>query len=226
MSCPYEIKGGGKMPVKTDYVKTLLAQFKKLYPQVKIELNFRNAFELLAATILSAQCTDRLVNQVTPALFKRFPTPVAMSRAALPELETLIHSAGFYHNKAKSLSGMAKKITADFGGEVPDTMAELLTLPGVARKTANVVLGGAFQKAEGVVVDTHVKRLSGRLGLTRELRPEKIEKDLMNMIPKNEWIRFAHWLIRHGRRVCPARNPACAQCALNDTCPSAFKKEL
>jgi endonuclease-3 len=211
------------MPVKPEYVKSLLDHFKKLYPQAKIELNYKNPFELLAATILSAQCTDRLVNQVTPALFTRFPTPAAMSRATLPELEALIHSTGFYHNKAKSLLGMAKKLSADYGGGVPDSMEALLTVPGVARKTANVVLGGAFQKAEGVVVDTHVKRLSQRLGLTREATPEKIERDLMALIPRCQWIRFGHWLIWHGRRVCFARKPNCAGCNLNELCPSAFK---
>jgi endonuclease-3 len=211
------------MPVKPAYVKSLLVHFKKLYPRAKIELDFKNPFELVAATILSAQCTDVLVNRITPALFKRFPTPAAMARAALPELEQLIHSAGFYHNKAKSLLGMAKKLNNDFNGSVPDTMPALLTLPGVARKTANVVLAGVFQKAEGVVVDTHVKRLSQRLGLTQETVPGKIERDLMTVIPRQEWIHFGNWLVWHGRRVCFARKPNCAECTLNKICPSAFK---
>jgi endonuclease III len=211
------------MKAEPAYVRTLLAHLKKMYPRAKIELTYKNPFELVAATILSAQCTDRVVNQVTPGLFRRFPTPAALARAEQSELEGLIHATGFFRNKAKSLRGMAEKLVADFGGEVPPSMVELLTLPGVARKTANVVLGGAFSKAEGVVVDTHVKRLAARLGLTRESAPEKIERDLMALVPRREWIRFGHWLIWHGRRVCFARRPDCGQCALNKTCPSAFE---
>ncbi len=199
----------------------LVAKLHTLYPDAKVELNHRNVFELLAATILSAQCTDERVNQVTPALFRQFPDAQAMSEATLDALETLIHSTGFYRNKAKNLLGMAQTLVREYHGQVPDTMDALLTLPGVARKTANVVLGGAFQKAEGVVVDTHVSRLSQRLGLTRETTPEKIERDLMHLLPRTEWVFFSHALIWHGRRVCFARSPECPACDLAAECPAA-----
>jgi endonuclease-3 len=215
------MKGYG-MALDTAHVAWLLKQLKHLYPDAKVELDYRNAFELAVATVLSAQCTDVRVNKITPALFRKFPDAAAMAKAFLPELEAMIHSAGFYHNKAKNLLGLAETLMREFGGVVPDTMEALLTLPGVARKTANVILGSAFHKAEGVVVDTHVKRLAQRLGLSREETPEKIERDLMSLIPRRHWVVFSHWLIWHGRRVCFARKPKCAECGLQAMCPSAF----
>lgn len=191
------------------------------YPEIECALHHRNAFELLVATILSAQCTDERVNKVTPALFARFPTPAAMAAADLIALEELVRSTGFYHNKAKNIQAAAQRIVAVYGGEVPKTMAELLTLGGVARKTANVVLGVIHRIADGVVVDTHVKRLSGRLGLTTETTPEKIERDLMVLVPQDEWIDFSHMLIFHGRQVCDARKPRCGICTLSHLCPAA-----
>lgn len=192
------------------------------YPVIECALDHRNAFELLVATILSAQCTDERVNKVTPALFARFPTPAAMAAADLIELEELVRSTGFYHNKAKNIQAAAQRIITVYGGEVPQTMDELLTLGGVARKTANVVLGVIHRIADGVVVDTHVKRLSGRLGLTAETTPEKIERDLMVLVPQAEWIDFSHMLIFHGRQVCDARKPRCGICTLSHLCPSAM----
>jgi endonuclease III len=191
------------------------------YPDATCALNHRNAFELLVATILSAQCTDERVNKVTPALFARFPTPLAMAQADRIELEELIRSTGFYHNKAKNIQGAAQRIVEAYNGEVPTTMADLLTLAGVARKTANVVLGTVYGIADGVVVDTHVKRLANRLGLTMLDDPEKIERDLMLLVPREAWITFSHMLILHGRQVCDARTPRCTVCTLNHLCPSA-----
>ncbi|MFZ4659775.1 MAG: endonuclease III [Caldilineaceae bacterium] len=202
-------------------ITPIIARLHQAYPDAECALHHRNAFELLVATILSAQCTDERVNKVTPALFARFPTPEAMAGADREELETLIRSTGFYHNKAKNIQGAAQRIVGAYGGVVPQTMDELLTLPGVARKTANVVLGVVFKIADGVVVDTHVKRLSNRLGLTTQSDPEKIERDLQAITPKAEWINLSHLLIFHGRQVCDARKPACAACTLNDLCPSA-----
>ena len=202
-------------------ITPIIARLHQAYPDAECALHHRNAFELLVATILSAQCTDERVNKVTPALFVRFPTPEAMAGADREELETLIRSTGFYHNKAKNIQGAAQRIVGAYGGVVPQTMDELLTLPGVARKTANVVLGVVFKIADGVVVDTHVKRLSNRLGLTTQSDPEKIERDLQAITPKAEWINLSHLLIFHGRQVCDARKPACAACTLNDLCPSA-----
>jgi endonuclease-3 len=202
-------------------VNAILAALDELYPSADCELQYRNPFELVCATILSAQCTDKRVNMVTPQLFARFPDAFALAKAKLPELESIIRTTGFYRNKAKSLQGMARVVVSDFGGEIPRTMAELLRLPGVARKTANVVLGTAYGLAEGVVVDTHIARLSGRLRLTRHDDPVKIEKDLMARIPRDRWIRFGHQLIWHGRRVCAARRPACDRCRMAPLCPSA-----
>ncbi len=202
-------------------ITPIIARLHQAYPDAECALHHRNAFELLVATILSAQCTDERVNKVTPALFARFPTPEAMAGADREELETLIRSTGFYHNKAKNIQGAAQRIVGAYSGVVPQTMDELLTLPGVARKTANVVLGVVFKIADGVVVDTHVKRLSNRLGLTTQSDPEKIERDLQAITPKAEWINLSHLLIFHGRQVCDARKPACAACTLNDLCPSA-----
>ena len=198
-----------------------LQGLETLYPEVTCALIHRNAFELLAATILSAQCTDERVNLVTPILFARYPDATALARADLESIEEIVRSTGFFRNKARSLNGTARVMVERFGGEVPRTLAELITLPGVARKTANVVLGTAYGVATGVVVDTHVKRISGRLGLTEETTPEKIERDLMALLPQTEWIMFSHRIIHHGRRLCKARKPACQECLLVPHCPSA-----
>jgi endonuclease III len=204
-------------------IAEILRRLEAAYPNAECALHYRNAWELLVATILSAQCTDARVNMVTPELFRKFPTPKAMAEASLPAIEEEIRSTGFYHNKAKSISGAAKKIVGEFGGKVPKTMAELLTVPGAARKTANVVLGVAYGIAEGVVVDTHVLRLSNRLGLTKETDPKKVEQDLIKIIPKDRWIQFSHELIHHGRQVCIARKPRCVDCTLETLCHSADK---
>jgi len=187
-------------------------------PAPKCALRHRNALQLLVATILSAQCTDERVNLVTRALFRRYRSPGGYARADREELQEIIHSTGFFRNKAKSIQGMAKMLVDDFGGEVPGNMEDLLKLPGVARKTANVVLGTWFTIADGVVVDTHVSRIAARLGMTREKDPVKIERDLMAQLPKREWIAFSHRLILHGRGLCKARKPDCAPCALLDVC--------
>jgi endonuclease-3 len=204
-------------------IEELLRRLAQAYPNAECALHHRNAWELLVATILSAQCTDARVNMVTPELFRRFPTPQAFAQASLPAIEEEIRSTGFYHNKAKSISGAAKKVVSEFGGRVPETMQELLTLPGVARKTANVVLGVAFEKAEGVVVDTHVLRLSHRLGLTRAEDPKRVEEDLMRVIPRERWIAFSHEMIHHGRQICVARKPKCIDCPLETLCNAADK---
>ena len=193
----------------------------ELYPNAVVELDFANAYQLLAATILAAQSTDKTINTITPALFARYPTPAALAQADPAELEPLIFKSGFYRMKAKSLIGMARALVARHGGEVPRTMAELVALPGVARKTANVILGSALGITEGVVVDTHVTRLAQRLGLSRETEPVKIEQDLMKVLPKAQWTPFAHRLIWHGRRVCLAKKPDCEHCVLAPLCPSA-----
>ncbi len=210
-------------PPKPDRVRTILRLLDKLYPAADCELHRDNPFELLCATILSAQCTDERVNLVTPALFARFPSPTAMGQADQAEIETVIRSTGFFRNKAKNLIGASRVLVERWGGQVPRTMEDLLQLPGVARKTANVVLGTAFGIADGVVVDTHVTRLSERLGLSREKTAEKIEADLMRIVPRERWILFSHQSIWHGRRVCAARKPACDVCALAPHCPSAFR---
>ncbi|HNT97767.1 MAG TPA: endonuclease III [Elusimicrobiales bacterium] len=197
----------------------IIKGLKKAYPDATCSLDHKSPYQLLMATILSAQCTDERVNMTTPALFKKYPDPAAMAGAPLPDLEKLVRSTGFYKNKALSLKESSRAITERFGGKVPRTMDELLTLRGVARKTANVVLGTAFGIAEGVVVDTHVKRLAFRLGLTRHTDPEKIERDLMKALPKEHWIWFAHSLVLHGRAVCDARRPLCGECALSPYCP-------
>ena len=204
-------------------VAAILKALDEAYPQVECALIHRSPWELLVATILSAQCTDVRVNMVTPELFRRFPTPVAMAIATLPELEALIRTTGFFHNKAKSLQGAARKIVEDFGGQVPQTLAELITIPGAARKTANVVLGVCFKKAEGVVVDTHVFRIAHRLGLAKGDTPQKVEQELMRIIPQSRWIDFSHQLIHHGRQVCEARKPKCDRCNLEQLCHSKDK---
>jgi endonuclease-3 len=205
------------------HTREVIRRLKKAYPEAKTELDFTSPWQLLVATILSAQSTDKTVNLVTPALFVRFATPAALADANPDEVETLIKSTGFFRNKTKSIVGAAKAITERHGGEVPATMDELVDLPGVGRKTANVVLGNAFHKNEGVVVDTHVTRLSKRLGLSANTDAVKIELDLMPVVPKRDWTIFSHLLIFHGRRVCFARKPNCAGCVLADICPSAFR---
>lgn len=204
-----------------EWAQTIVRRLHGEYPEARCALLHGNPFELIVSTILSAQCTDERVNQVTPALFRRYPTAEKLAKAGRPAVEKLVKSTGFFRNKARNLTGMAKTVVEDFGGKVPATMEELLTLPGVARKTANVVLGVAFGKAEGVVVDTHVLRLSRRLGLTKEEDPKRIERDLMELLPKSDWIDIGHLLIWHGRRVCAARKPACDRCVLKDRCPSS-----
>lgn len=191
------------------------------HPDATCALDHRNALELLVATILSAQCTDERVNKVTPVLFERYPDAQALASADREELEEIVRSTGFYRNKAKNVQEASRRIVAEYDGQVPGNMADLLTLPGVARKTANVVLGTAYHIADGVVVDTHVKRLSQRLALTTHDDPEKIERDLMAITPQDEWIDLAHLLIFHGRRVCDARKPNCAGCVIRHLCPSA-----
>ncbi len=207
------------MPVKKTDVPALLKTLKKLYPEHIIPLHHQNAWQLLCAVILSAQCTDARVNQITPALFRAFPTPQAMAAADIKEVEKLIHSAGFYHSKALSLIESSRRICEVYGGEVPQTMKDLLSLRGVARKTANVMLGDYFKKPEGIVVDTHIKRLSYRLGLTKQTDPVKVEQDLMKLIPYKYWGWFGIALILHGRQVCNARKPACSRCPLAPICP-------
>ncbi|MEO6333499.1 MAG: endonuclease III [Pyrinomonadaceae bacterium] len=198
----------------------IIKRLKKAYPTAHCALNHSNAFELLVATILSAQCTDERVNIVTSTLFRKYRGPGDFAAVAQEELERDIHSTGFFRNKAKSIRAASQRILDEFGGEVPRTMVEILSLAGVARKTANVVLGNAFGIKSGVVVDTHVSRLSQRLGLTQETTPEKIELDLQALVPKKHWVIFSHWLIFHGRQICQARRPKCRQCVLADICPS------
>jgi endonuclease III len=204
-------------------VRAILQKLDESYPQATCALTHENPFQLLISTILSAQCTDERVNQVTETLFPKYPTPQAFAYANPAELEKEIRPTGFFRNKTKSIMGASKKIVEDFGGQVPKTMEELLTLPGVARKTANVVLGTAFGIPVGVVVDTHVQRLTERLDLTKNTDPKKIEQDLMKVIPQEKWILFAHQLIWHGRRVCQARKPKCLECNLEKICYSKDK---
>jgi len=208
-------------PKKRQRTEEILQRLNEEYPEACCALEHRTPLQLLVATILSAQCTDKRVNMVTPALFERFPDAASFAAADMVELEEMIRSTGFYRNKAKSLQGLGQALQSDHEGEVPATMKELSSLPGVGRKTANVVLGNAFGIDEGVVVDTHVGRLSNRLGLTEESNPVKIESDLMALVPKEAWTLWAHLLIFHGRQVCKARKPACADCVLADLCPSA-----
>jgi len=199
----------------------ILTQLRAAYPDACCELDHRNALELLVATILSAQCTDERVNKVTPALFARYPDARAFAAADRGELEEMIHATGFYRNKAKNVQEACARIVQVYNGEVPANMDDLLSLAGVARKTANVVLGTAYHIADGVVVDTHVKRLAQRLGLTTQNDPEKIERDLQALVPRDAWIDVSHLLIFHGRRVCDARKPNCAACVIRQLCPAA-----
>jgi endonuclease-3 len=206
-----------------DRIAAILKALDEAYPEVECALTHRSPWELLVATILSAQCTDVRVNMVTPKLFRRFPTPQKMAKATLPELEDLIRTTGFFRNKAKSIQGAASKVVEEFNGKVPETLAELITIPGAARKTANVVLGVCFGKAEGVVVDTHVFRIARRLGLAKADTAEKVEQELMRILPQDRWIAFSHQLIHHGRQVCDARKPKCDRCNLEQLCHSKDK---
>lgn len=195
---------------------------RKEYPDAKIALSYRNPLELLVATILSAQCTDERVNKVTISLFKKYPTLESYARASLPELEEAIRSAGFFRNKARNIKACCELILNKFGGRIPQTMDELITLPGVARKTANIVLSNAFAIVEGIAVDTHVRRLAYRLGFTTETDPDKIERDMMAVIPKKYWFNLSYVLIDHGRKICKARAPGCKRCVVRHLCPSSL----
>jgi endonuclease-3 len=210
-------------PLAPERIAEILRRLDERYPNVKCALHHNSAWELLVATILSAQCTDARVNMVTPVLFKKYPTPAHFAALKPEELEDDIRSTGFFRNKSNSIVGAAKKIVNDFGGEVPKTMEELLTVPGAARKTANVVLGSWYGVAAGVVVDTHVQRIARRLELTKNTDPRKIEQDLMKLIPRGKWIDFSHQVIHHGRAICIARKPKCAECPLENLCHAADK---
>jgi endonuclease-3 len=212
--------GGDRSPER---VREILKALDEAYPNAVCALHHRSPWELLVATILSAQCTDVRVNLVTPKLFERFPTPAAMAKTTIPELIELIRTTGFFNNKAKSLKGAAEAITTKFGGKVPETLDELITVPGAARKTANVVLGVSFGKAEGVVVDTHVFRISHRLDLAKGDTPQAVEQELMKILPHEKWIDFSHQVIHHGRQVCIARSPKCKDCNLETLCHSKDK---
>jgi len=213
----------GYDPFAPERVREILKRLDERYPKATCALHHNSAWELLVATILSAQCTDARVNMVTPVLFKKYPTTADFAALKPEQLEPDIRSTGFFRNKSKSLVGAAKAVVDEFGGEVPDDMENLLTVPGVARKTANVVLGTWFHKATGVVVDTHVRRISRRMELTKNDDPEKIEQDLMRVIPREKWIDFAHQIIHHGRQICVARLPKCAECPLENLCHAADK---
>jgi endonuclease-3 len=216
-------RGKTVKPLAPERVAAILDGLRRLYPNVVCALTHKNAFELVIATALSAQTTDVNVNKVTPVLFKLYPTPKALAAASLPEIEEIIKSTGFYRSKAKNIQGAAKVLVERFGGKVPETIAELIQLPGVARKTANVVLGSWFGIPEGVVVDTHVLRISHRLELTKATEPVKVEQDLMKVIPQNRWIQFSHEVIHHGRQICIARKPKCAECGIEPLCNAVDK---
>ena len=203
------------------YAREVFSRLRRAHPDAHCELDFKTPLQLVVATILSAQCTDKRVNMVTPLLFRMFPTAASLADAPPDKVEEIIKSTGFFRNKTKSLIGLGKALVERHGGEVPDSMDALVKLPGVGRKTANVVLGNAFSKNDGIVVDTHVARVSHRLGLTREKDPVKIEQDLMPLFPSDDWALLSHLLIFHGRRVCEARRPKCEICVLNDICPSS-----
>lgn len=206
---------------KKERTRKIIERLRQIYPDARCALNFSNPLELLVATILSAQCTDERVNQVTKDLFKKYKTAHDYANADLTELENDIRSTGFFRNKARSLKALGQTLVAEHGGQVPDSMEALVRLPGVGRKTANVVLGNAYCKNEGIVVDTHVKRLAARLGLSDNGNPDKIEQDLMQLVPREQWTLFGHLLIWHGRAVCQARKPKCNECVIQDLCPSA-----
>jgi len=213
----------GPPPGSPEQVRAILAELRRLYPDARTSLNFSNPLELLVATMLSAQSTDVLVNRVTADLFKKYRRVEDYATVSQEELEKDIQSTGFYHSKAKNIRAAAQRIMTNYGGEVPRRMEGLVTLPGVGRKTANVVLGNAFGVVEGIVVDTHVGRLARRLGWTTNEDPVKVEQDLIRIIPREDWLDLSHMLINHGRAICLARKPLCAQCALVHLCPSAFR---
>jgi endonuclease-3 len=216
-------KGKGYDPLARERIAAILKGLDRLYPDVTCALTHTSAWELLVATILSAQSTDVNVNRVTPELFRKYPTVEAFAALTPEQLEPDVRSTGFFRNKSKSVVGAAKRVVAEYGGQVPDDIEKLLTLPGVARKTANVVLGSWFNKGVGVVVDTHVHRISRRLELTKQDDPQKIEQDLMRVIPQEKWILFSHQIIWHGRKLCIARKPKCAECSLENLCHAADK---
>ncbi|TET66723.1 MAG: endonuclease III [Candidatus Aminicenantes bacterium] len=204
-----------------DRIDEVIKILQEFYPKSISALKFKTPLQILIATILSAQCTDEKVNQITPSLFKKYKTASDFAQADQGELEEEIRPTGFFRNKTKCIINTSKKIVADFGGEVPDNMDSLITLPGVARKTANIVLSSAFKKAEGIAVDTHVKRLSWRLGLSKEKDPDKIEQDLLAIVPRKDWLDLNYMLVNHGRKICQARKPNCPECVLKHLCPSA-----
>lgn len=206
---------------KRERTAEIVARLRREYPDTRCALDFQTPLQLLVATVLSAQCTDKRVNEVTPALFRRYPTARDYAGADLAEMEEMVRTTGFYRNKARALKALGQALAADHAGEVPAEMEPLKQLPGVGRKTANVVLGNAFGRNEGVVVDTHVQRLSRRLGMTLQTDPEKIERDLMELVPREDWTVFSHLLIDHGRKICKARKPDCPVCPVADLCPSA-----
>lgn len=208
---------------KEERAKEVALLLRRHYPNPKTELNFKNPYQLACAVIMSAMCTDKLVNKVTPAFFERFPTPKDLAEADVEEIKKYIKSVNFFNNKAKSLNGMAQVLIAKYGGKMPKTMEELLVLPGVARKSANVILNEVFNIAEGFVVDTHIARVSNRLGLTTNKQPIKIEQDLMKLFDRKDWRLLSSALVLHGRYICVARKPKCVECVLNKVCPSAFK---
>ena len=218
MARPFSVRRPKTAAERTKRVQAILDALDRMYPGVTCALTHRDAWELLVATILSAQCTDKRVNEVTPGLFRKYPTIRDFAAASQEELARDIRPTGFFNNKAKSVIGAARKILSDFGGRVPRTMEELLTIPGAARKTANVVLGTAYGVASGVVVDTHVRRIALRLDLTRNSDPVKIERDLIEAVPRDRWILFSHQVIHHGRSLCVARKPRCAECGMNGLC--------
>jgi endonuclease III len=219
------LKGSGATEADRARLRKVITKLKRAYPDATCSLDYQSPLQLLVATILSAQCTDERVNMVTPKLFEAYPTAADLAGAAQEELEGVIRSTGFYRNKSKSIRGCCKALLERHGGEVPGTMEELILLDGVGRKTANVVLGTAFGIADGVVVDTHVKRISGRLALTDQADPEKIEQDLMVLTARKDWISLPHLFIRHGRATCTARSPDCATCGLSALCPSTEAAE-
>lgn len=220
---PARTKTSARGDLAPERVAGILKALDEAYPNAECALNHRWPWELLVATILSAQSTDVRVNMVTPELFKTFPTPQAMASASQAELEQLVRTTGFFRNKAKSIKGAAQKIVSEFGGKVPETLDELITIPGAARKTASVVLGVCFNKAEGVVVDTHVFRIARRLDLAKGDTPQKVEQELMKVLPRDHWIAFSHQVIHHGRQVCIARKPRCEKCSLEPLCHSKDK---